>query len=93
MLGRTRSALLIGSTVAVSLAGLIALYLLFRSGSSLAWIFAVPTLLLPLPYYISHPDFRFWCLLAPSLTMLASWWFSTSLGKLQKRRLASAESF
>jgi hypothetical protein len=64
---------LIVTTTIVTLAGLASLFTLFREQRALAAIFATPLVVLPLPYYITHPDFRFWCLLAPILSILAAW--------------------
>lgn len=72
--GRTTTASTVISTGLLSLAGLGALFVLFRRERKVVAVLAVPLLLLPLPYYITHPDFRFWCLLAPVLTVLLSWW-------------------
>ncbi len=79
--GRTPSGLLILSTAMLSMAGLGALFVLLRANWKLAALFAVPCGLLPLPYYLAHPDFRFWCLLAPTLSMLTAWWVLRTRGK------------
>lgn len=76
---RTRSALLILSTSLLSFAGWAALLALTRFHRNLAAIFAVPLLLLPVPYYVCHPDFRFWSLLAPTLTVLCAGWIALRL--------------
>ena len=56
----------------------------------------IPLVLFPGPYYITHPDFRFWCMLSPLLTAFAVYLFThrmddartsetfTSASKLQK---------
>ncbi len=75
-IGRKNSALLIATTAALSFAGIWSLIALFRRSWRLATLFAVPLLILPLPYYLAHPDFRFWCLLAPTLTILSAWWLT-----------------
>jgi 4-amino-4-deoxy-L-arabinose transferase-like glycosyltransferase len=75
-IGRKNSALLVVTTAALSLAGIWSLLALFRRNWRLATLFAVPLLILPLPYYLAHPDFRFWCLLAPTLTILAAWYIA-----------------
>lgn len=52
--------------------GLIGLASLFRSGQrSLALLFAIPMLLFPLPYYITHAEFRYRIVLDPIMTVLA----------------------
>ncbi len=80
-IGRKRSLLLLTSTASLSFAGLAALVALARAAKRLATFFAVPLIVLPLPYYISHPDFRFWCLLAPTLTVLCAWWLTRRWSK------------
>ena len=42
-----------------------------RRGFSTVMPLILPLALFPLPYYITHPDFRFWCILAPLLTASA----------------------
>ena len=36
-------------------------------------LFLLPLLVFPLPYYITHPDFRFRLLLDPLLTILSAY--------------------
>ena len=56
-----------------TLLGLLGLVLLFRSQKKIAILFAIPLVLLPLPYYVTHPDYRFRCVIDPVLTMLAAY--------------------
>lgn len=56
-----------------TLLGLLGLALLFRRGRSLAVLFALPLLLFPLPYYITHAEFRYRLNLDPVLTVLAGY--------------------
>lgn len=56
-----------------SFLGLAGLILLFRMRRSTAIFFSLPIALFPLPYYITHPDFRFRMLLDPLLTILAAY--------------------
>jgi 4-amino-4-deoxy-L-arabinose transferase-like glycosyltransferase len=58
---------------ATTLLGLLGLVLLFRSRKTFAIFFAIPLVLLPLPYYITHPDYRFRCVIDPLLTLLAAY--------------------
>jgi hypothetical protein len=57
-------------TSLLSLWGLAALY---RQSRRTAMLFALPVLIFPLPYYITHPDFRFRLLLDPLLTILSAY--------------------
>jgi hypothetical protein len=63
-------------TSLLAFAGLIAL---FRSRPRLAVLFLLPLLLFPLPYYISHADFRFRMNLDPIATMLGAYALTTYL--------------
>jgi 4-amino-4-deoxy-L-arabinose transferase-like glycosyltransferase len=56
-----------------TLLGLLGLVFLFRSQKKIAILFAIPLVLLPLPYYVTHPDYRFRCVIDPVLTMLAAY--------------------
>jgi 4-amino-4-deoxy-L-arabinose transferase-like glycosyltransferase len=58
---------------ATTLLGLLGLVLLFRTQKKIAILFAIPLLLLPLPYYLTHPDYRFRCVVDPLLAMLAAY--------------------
>ena len=58
---------------ATTLLGLLGLALLFRTQKEIAILFAIPLLLLPLPYYLTHPDYRFRCVIDPLLTLLAAY--------------------
>jgi hypothetical protein len=64
-------------TVVTSLLGLVGLGALFiRHGGknrAMAMLFLLPILVFPLPYYITHPDFRFRLLLDPLLTILSAY--------------------
>lgn len=53
--------------------GLCGLWFLFRSRRhAIALLFALPLLLFPLPYYITHAEFRYRLALDPLLTLLAA---------------------
>jgi len=58
---------------ATTLLGLLGLAMLFRTQKKIAILFAIPLLLLPLPYYLTHPDYRFRCVIDPLLTLLAAY--------------------
>jgi 4-amino-4-deoxy-L-arabinose transferase-like glycosyltransferase len=61
--------------VLTSLLGLIGLAALFRKDRqrATAMLFLLPIAVFPLPYYITHPDFRFRLLLDPLLTILGAY--------------------
>jgi hypothetical protein len=56
-----------------SLLGLLGLAALCRHSRTTALLFLLPLLVFPLPYYITHPDFRFRLLLDPLLTILSAY--------------------
>ncbi len=59
--------------VLTSLLGLLGLAALCRRSRTTAMLFLLPLLVFPLPYYITHPDFRFRLLLDPLLTILSAY--------------------
>jgi hypothetical protein len=59
--------------VATSLLGVLGLAVLWRQSRTTAMLFLLPLLVFPLPYYITHPDFRFRLLLDPLLTILSAY--------------------
>jgi 4-amino-4-deoxy-L-arabinose transferase-like glycosyltransferase len=61
-----------------SLFGLTGLGLLFRrKARALALLFVLPLLLFPLPYYITHAEFRYRLVIDPLLTVLAGYAIAT----------------
>ncbi len=56
-----------------SLLGLLGLAVLWRRSRTTALLFLLPIVVFPLPYYITHPDFRFRLLLDPLLTILSAY--------------------
>jgi len=61
-----------------TLFGLIGLWQLFRGRRyAIAACFAIPLLLFPLPYYITHAEFRYRLIIDPLLTILAAYAFTT----------------
>lgn len=71
--GDENSGLVTLHAVAVSGLGFAGLVLLWRRKRRLAWLFLLPMVVFPLPYYLTHPDFRFRLLLDPLLTLLAAY--------------------
>ena len=75
-----------------TLLGLLGLGLLFRRDRSLAALFALPLLFFPLPYYMTHAEFRYRLNLDPVLTLLAAYAavaIGTALAERKARRPAS----
>jgi hypothetical protein len=56
-----------------SLLGWLGVGLLWRQNRRAALLFLLPMLVFPLPYYITHPDFRFRVELDPLLTILSAY--------------------
>jgi hypothetical protein len=59
--------------VITSLLGLLGVAGLFKERRAAAMLFLLPLLVFPLPYYLTHPDFRFRLLLDPLLTILSAY--------------------
>jgi hypothetical protein len=56
-----------------SLLGLLGLAALFKQKRATAMLFFIPLLVFPLPYYITHPEFRFRIVVDPLLTILGAY--------------------
>jgi len=70
---RHASFLIVGYIVLTTVLGLAGLWMLWRRNSSCAALFSLPLLFMPLPYYITHSDFRFRLVLDPILTALTAY--------------------
>ncbi len=89
--GHGISFVVIGEVTIVSLlgiGGLIAMLAQRREGGGLL---TICFLFFPLPYYITHPDFRFRLLLEPAALLLSSWALQGCLGRLRLREKISGE--
>jgi hypothetical protein len=67
--------------VMTSLLGLAGLAVVYKRRRPLAMLFLLPLLVFPLPYYITHAEFRFRVVLDPLLTILSAYAF-TELGSI-----------
>ena len=57
-----------------TLLGAAGLWFMFRRRlTSAAWLFSLPLLVFPLPYYITHAEFRYRIVIDPLLTVLAAY--------------------
>lgn len=70
--GFKSSALLTLELMITSLMSLAGLILVFRRSQAVGALLALPFLVFPLPYYITHPDFRFRLLLHPLALLLTT---------------------
>jgi hypothetical protein len=82
---RHSAGLVVGSIVLTSLLGFAGLTRLWLRNRALAAFFTLPLIFFPLPYYITHPDFRFRLVLDPILIALAAWWLTTRGAAKQSR--------
>jgi hypothetical protein len=69
----TNSGLVELHAVVTSLLGWLGLAALLSQRRALGMLFLLPLIVFPLPYYITHPDFRFRLLLDPLLTILSAY--------------------
>ncbi|MES2391028.1 MAG: glycosyltransferase family 39 protein [Acidobacteriota bacterium] len=60
-----------------TLLGWLGLYFFFRDDRRRAILFALPLLLFPFPYYITHAEFRYRLIIDPLLTILAAFALTT----------------
>jgi hypothetical protein len=68
--------------ILTSLLGLAGLAVLCKQRRAVAVLFLLPLLIFPLPYYITHAEFRFRLVLDPLLTILSAYAI-TELGTVQ----------
>jgi hypothetical protein len=59
--------------------------LLFRSEKALALLYGLPMLLFPLPYYITHADFRYRLVIDPLLTILTAYAIARGYARVSER--------
>ena len=57
----------------LSMVGLIGMWRLLQRSYPLTWVFSIPLLIFPLPYYLTHPDLRYLHPLQPLLVILAAY--------------------
>jgi 4-amino-4-deoxy-L-arabinose transferase-like glycosyltransferase len=69
-------------------AGLGLILLVRRQRQALAILMALPLLLFPLPYYLTHAEFRYRLNIDPLLTMLAAYAVTQLVARLSARRAA-----
>ncbi len=70
---RKNSAVVIASLSLTTVLAIVGLLLLLRTQPAFAVLLALPFLIFPLPYYLTHADFRFRLLLDPIAIMLGSY--------------------
>ena len=78
--------------VLTSLLGLAGLAALFKRRGALAVLFLLPLVLFPLPYYITHAEFRFRLVLDPLLTILGAYTITQAASHRKISRGAVVES-
>jgi 4-amino-4-deoxy-L-arabinose transferase-like glycosyltransferase len=71
--GRRSLGLITAWVTATTLLGFAGLVLLLRRRRELGILFAMPVVLFPLPYYITHADFRFRFVLEPLMLLLCAY--------------------
>ena len=80
--GETNSGVVELHVVITTLLGLLGLGMLGKQRPAAAMLFLLPLLLFPLPYYVTHPDFRFRLVLDPLLTILSAYAVIELLGRI-----------
>jgi hypothetical protein len=70
--------------------GFIGLALLFRRNRALAGLFALPLIFFPLPYYMTHAEFRYRLNLDPVLVILAAYAAVEIVAAISRRKSSSA---
>jgi 4-amino-4-deoxy-L-arabinose transferase-like glycosyltransferase len=83
---RRSSSLIVAYIVSTSLLGFAGLTILWRRDRVLAVFFLLPFVLFPMPYYITHPDFRFRLVIDPLLAALAAYAIESWKARLGERQ-------
>jgi len=73
-----------GEIAGASLFGFIGVVAVLRRREDAA-LLAIPFLVFPLPYYVTHPDLRFRLLLEPVALVLAAWLLARGYGRVEAR--------
>lgn len=81
-IGRQSSSLVVLYITSTSLLGLAGLVMVWRRSRALAVYFLLPIVLFPLPYYLTHPDYRFRLVIDPILLALAAYAVSSRTATL-----------
>ncbi len=90
---KAKSSPLIGlSIVFTSLMSAVGLALLFLRRNPVAFLLAIPFLVLPAPYYLTHADFRFRLLLDPLAILLTAYVFKELCSRVRSHLRAKARS-
>lgn len=84
------SSLLAMNIAFTSLMSAVGLGLLFLRRSPVAFLLAIPFLVLPAPYYLTHADFRFRLLLDPLAILLTAYVFKELSGRVRSHMRAKA---
>lgn len=71
--------------------GVAGLVLLLRKDKALALLYALPLLIFPLPYYITHADFRYRLVIDPLLTILAAYAITRSYAAMAGSNVKSID--
>jgi len=79
------SALLTANMGFTSLMSVVGLGLLMRRRPDIAWLLAIPFVVLPAPYYLTHADFRFRLLLDPLALLLTTFVLQEAMSFVRAR--------
>ena len=80
------SRVVIGEVTLTSLFGIAGLIVLLRRRILGAVLLLIPFVVFPLPYYLTHPDFRFRLLLEPLALLLTAWMIQQGYAFVEARR-------
>lgn len=84
--GHQFSWVVVGEITLTSLLGIAGLIAALRRRIPGAQLLLIPFLLFPLPYYLTHPDFRFRLLLEPVALLLTAWLLEQGWASVELRR-------
>jgi len=90
--GGSTSGVIVFFTMFTTVLGIAGLILLLRRRKSLALLYALPMVIFPLPYYVTHADLRYRLVLDPLMTILAAYALTRAYSQMSGKRTIEPEA-
>ena len=90
--GGSTSGVIVFFAMFTTVRGIAGLVLLLRKRKALALLYALPMVIFPLPYYITHADLRYRLVLDPLMTILAAYALTRAYSQMSGKRTVEPEA-
>jgi hypothetical protein len=90
--GGSTSGVIVFFAMFTTVLGIAGLMLLLRKQKALALLYALPLVIFPLPYYITHADLRYRLVLDPLMTILAAYALTQAYSQMSGKRTVESEA-